>query len=190
MSLVNRIASAITLLFLAFSIAVQGQTDGTDKLTSANWREHPKIEAVREIVRTVNEGWEKREFKTTSRNLEGCGDTFTQFRRLTVDSKGIVRRYEMQFTAEDSGGTEQYYFDDAGQLRFVLIEGSAGNGSRLRHRIYFDENGKRLWEEHSVKGGPGHYWPQKWPDDQLHKTDAAKAFARTGGCTEVKRTSK
>jgi len=127
MSLLNRIASAITLLFLAFSIAIRGQTDDT-KLTKANWRAHPKIEAVREIVRTVNEGWEKREFKTTSRNLEVCGDTFTEFRRLTVDTKGIVRRYEMQYTAEDSGGTEQYYYDHGGQLRFVLIEGSAGNG--------------------------------------------------------------
>ena len=66
MSLLNRIASAITLLFLAFSIAIRGQTDDT-KLTKANWRAHPKIEAVREIVRTVNEGWEKQ----NSRLLQG-----------------------------------------------------------------------------------------------------------------------
>lgn len=179
-------ALTAALCFLAISTEVQALPQNPEKITSANWRKHPEIEAVRAIVRTVNESWEKREFKTSERNLENCEDTFTQFRRLTVDSRDVVRRYEFRYTSEDEGRTDQYYYDENGRLRFVIIEASAGNGSRLRHRIYFDDKGRRLWEEHHVTGGPGHFWPRKWPDSELHKTDAVRAFAKTDGCKEIK----
>src|SRR6266545_507172 len=156
-------------------------------VTKANWRQHPKIKAVRAIVSSVNAGWKKGAFKTSERSFEKCGDIFTEFRRLTVDSKGVVRRYEFAYTAEDEGRSDHYYYDDSGRLRFVFILGSSGNG-KYEHRIYFDEKGKRLWED--VKGA-GHFWPGVWPDEELHKTDAAKDFADSSRCArEIKPKSK
>ncbi len=190
LSVTTRLALSIVAALFTVSIEAHSPLQKPEKITRANWRTHPRIEEVRAIVRSVNEGWANREFKTSERRFENCEDTFAQFRRLTVDRQGVVRRYEYEYAAEDEGRTDQYYYDEAGRLRFVLITAGAANGSRLRHRIYFDEKGKRLWEEHRVTGGLGHFWPETWPNDQLHRTDAAKAFAKTDGCKEVNPRSK
>jgi len=175
------------LLILAIglvSVQAQALRDGSQANTPANKREPSEVEAVRTIVKEVNEGWANRQFKTSARRFEGCGEAFTEFRRLTVDANGVVRRYELGYTAEDEGRTDQYYYDESGRLRFVLIFGSAGNGSSLRHRIYFDQTGNRLREQHHVTSGSGHFWPSRWPDKELHKTGAAKDFADQSRCSK------
>lgn len=161
----------------------------TARITRAKWRQHPKIKAAQAIVSSVNAAWKRGAFKTSQRSFEKCGDAFTEFRRMTVDSKGVVRRYEFAYTAEDDSRTDEYYYDESGRLRFVRISGwNASAGSNADRKIYFDENGKRLWEDQK---GIGHFWPWPWPDKDLHKSDAAKDFADKSRCArEVKPKSK
>ena len=110
-----------------------------------------------------------------------------------MDSKGVVRRYEKQGGSDDSALTWQHYYDKAARLRFVLITGGATNGAQLEHRIYFDESGKRIWEEHKYLKGPEYFFPEVWPEEQkpgqappIQKSDPATAFRAKSPCPEIK----
>lgn len=164
-----------------------------DRITSANWQQHPKIKAVRTVVESVNAGLRKGAFKISVRKFEECEPYEDSLRKMAVDSKGVVRRYEKQAGSEDSGLTWEHYYDEAGRLRFVFISGGASNGAQLEHRVYFDESGKRIWEEQKYVKGPEYFFPKVWPDDQnrkrdevppIQKSDPAKAFAAKSSCPE------
>jgi|GEM_PF-899655 len=159
-------------------------------ITSANWQQHPKIKAVRIVVESVNAAKTKGALKNSVRKFEYCEPYEDTLRRMAVDSKGIVRWYQKQAGSEDSSLTWEHYYDEAGRVRFVFISGGAVNGAKLEHRIYFDEGGTRIWEEHKYVKGPGYTFPEVWPDEQLQKSDPAKAFAATSPCTQQKVRSK
>jgi len=194
-------AYSIVLVLLILSpansrsrVAGNAFAQDSDPITAKNWQQHPKIQAVRGIVASVDAGLKKRAFKVSVRKFEYCGESYEDtLRKMAVDSKGIVRRYENQAGSEDSGLTWQHYYDEAGRLRFVFITGGAANGAQLEHRIYFDETGKRIWEEHKYVKGPGYYWPEVWPEEKndearpIQKKEPAKAFAATSPCPEVKK---
>jgi len=171
---------------------VEGNTlaQDTDAITSANWQQHPKIKAVRSIVESINAGEKRGALKISVRKFEYCESYEDTLRKIAVDSQGIVRRYENEAGSDDSALTWQHYYDEAGRLRFVFISGGAANGSQLQHRIYFDESGKRIWEEHKYVKGPGYYFPEVWPEEKndrarpIQKSDPAKAFAATSPCPE------
>jgi len=197
------------LVILAFSVlsallilqptnstcAVGANTFAQDNytVTSQNWQQHPKIKAVRSVVESINAGLRKKSFKISVRKFEYCESYEDTFRKMAVDSKGVVRRYENEAGSDDSALTWEHYYDEAGRLRFVFITGGAANGSQLEHRIYFDETGKRIWEEHKYVKGPGYTFPEVWPEEKndqarpIQKFDAAKAFAATSPCPEVKK---
>jgi hypothetical protein len=164
-----------------------------DTVTSQNWHQHPKIKAVRSVVESINAGLKRGALKISVRKFEYCESYEDTLRKMAVDSKGIVRRYENQAGSEDSALTWQHYYDEAGQLRFVFITGGAANGAQLEHRIYFDETGKRIWEEQKYVKGPKYYWPEVWPEEKndqarpIQKNEPAKAFAATSPCPEVKK---
>ena len=157
-----------------------------DAITSANWQNHPKISAVRRIVESINAGLKSGAFKISIRRFEYCEPYQDTLRKLAVDSKRVTRLYEKEAGSDDSSLTWRHYYDDAGRLRFVFISGGAVNGSRLEHRIYFDEGGKRIWEEHKYVKGPGYTFPEVWPDDELQKSDARTAFSAKSTCREKK----
>ena len=165
---------------------------GTQPITKANWQQHPKIEAVRSIVESVNAGLKRGAFNISVRKFEYCESYEDTLRKIVVDSKGIVRRYENEAGSDDSALRWQHYYDQSGRLRFVFISGGAVNGSQLEHRVYFDENGNRVWEEHKYLKGPGYTFPEVWPEEKndrarpIQKSDPAKAFAATSPCPEIK----
>lgn len=164
-----------------------------EKVTAANWQRHPKIIQVRAIVDSINAGIRKGAFKISQREFEYCEPYEDAMRKMAVDSKGVVRRYENQAGSDDSALTWQHYYDQLGRLRFVFISGGAANGAQLEHRIYFDESGKRLWEEHKYVKGPEYTFPEVWPEEQndrarpIQKSEPAKAFAAKSPCEEKKR---
>jgi hypothetical protein len=162
----------------------------TDEITKANWQQHPKIKAIRAIVQSVNAGISRKTFTVKKRAFEYCGPDEDTARTLATDSKGVVRFYENEGGSEDSALKWEHYYDEGGRLRFVFITGGAVNGSKLEHRIYFDETGKRIWEEQVYKKGPGYTFPEVWPDEQLQLTDAAAKFAAKSQCPETKGASK
>jgi hypothetical protein len=155
-------------------------------ITQANWQQHPKIKTVRTIVDAVNAGLSKRAFKISARKFEYCEPYEDTLRQVAVDAKGIVRMYEKQAGSDDSSLTWKHYYDELGRLRFVFISGGATNGAELEHRIYFDENGKRIWEDHKYVKGPGYTFPEVWPDDQLQTTKPAGAFAARSPCPALR----
>jgi hypothetical protein len=156
-----------------------------EEITKANWQQHPKIKAVRAVVESVKAGLNRGSFKVSKRQFEYCEPYQDTKRTMATDVKGRVRRYERQGGSDDSSLTTEHYYDESGRLRFVLIQGGAVNGSKLEHRIYFDESGKRIWEEHKYVAGPGYTFPEVWPDEQLQIADPAKAFAAKSPCPEI-----
>jgi hypothetical protein len=157
-----------------------------DEITKANWQQHPKIKAIRAIVQSVKTGMSGKRLITKKRTFEYCEPGEDTVRMIATDSSGRARFYQNEGGSEDSSLKLEHYYDDAGRLRFVFITGGAVNGSELEHRIYFDETGKRIWEEHAYKKGPGYTFPEVWPDDQLQLTDAGGKFSSTSPCPEAK----
>ena len=179
---------AVTILSGSFGARAMQE----EKITASNWQRHPKILQVRAIVNSVDASIKKGSFKISKREFEYCESYEDTLRKMAVDSKGVVRRYENEAGSDDSALTWRHYYDQLGHLRFVFITGGAANGAQLEHRIYFDESGKRLWEEHKFVKGPGYTWPEVWPEEQndearpIQKSEPAKAFAAKSPCEEKK----
>jgi hypothetical protein len=160
------------------------------EVTKANWQQHPKIKAIRAIVQSVKTGMSRKSFTVRKRVFEYCEPYEDTGRMIATDSRGRTRFYQNAGGSDDSALKWEYYYDEAERLRFVFITGGAVNGSRLEHRIYFDEAGKRIWEEHIYKKGPGYTFPDVWPDDQLQIADAAVKFASKSICPETKQSAR
>jgi hypothetical protein len=150
-----------------------------------NWQADSQLENIRKIVATINAGLKRHAFKLSQRKFEYCEPYEDTLRRIAVDDKGIARSYVKEGGSDDSALKWEHYFDAAGRLRFVLITGGAVNGSELEHRIYFDADSHRIREEQKYVKGPGYTFPEEWPDEQLQRTDARKAFAARSPCPEI-----
>ncbi len=159
-----------------------GAQDGGE-VTKENWREHPKVVEVRNIYQAVNGGRKKLVMK--KRTFEYCEPYADTVRIVGTDARGRVRFYQREGGSDDSALTFEHYYDEAGRLRFVLITGGAVNGSKVEHRIYFDAEGKRIWEIRSFTD-PGYTWPEVWPDEELQQSDPAAKFASGSPCPEIK----
>lgn len=157
-----------------------------EPVTEANWRQHPQIRAIRDMVSSVDAGLKKGIFKTSERRFDYCEEGYDSRRRISTDAKGVVRRYETQGGTEDHLLTYQHYYDQSGRLRFVYISGGAANGTRIQHRIYFDETGKRIWEAHKLVEGPGYPGFSTFPDEELQMSEPGKAFTEASPCPELK----
>jgi hypothetical protein len=123
-------------------------------------------------------------FSVKRRAFEYCQPYEDTARMIAADSKGMVRFYQNEGGSDDSSLKWEHYYDEQGRLRFVFITGGAVNGSQLEHRIYFDETGKRIWEDQTYKKGPGYTFPEVWPDEQLQIRDAAAKFDAKSPCIE------
>ena len=181
-------ASAILRTASAFAITPPNpllQENGGE-ITKANWQQHPKIKAIRAIVQSVKTGMARKTLTTKKRTFEYCEPGEDTVRMIATDSSGRARFYQNEGGSEDSALKLEQYYDEAGRLRFVFITGGAVNGSEFEHRIYFDETGKRIWEEQTLKKGPGYTWPEVWPDDELQISDAGGKFTSKSPCPEVK----
>ena len=182
-------ASPFLLSFVLMAVAFLQPAPpaaSSQEMTRENWQQHPQIKAVRAIVEAVEGDLKKGLYKLSKREFEYCEPYQDTVRLMATDASGRVRRFEKQAGSEDSSLTWKHYYDEGGHLRFVFITGGATNGSELEHRIYFDETGKRIWEEHKYVKGPGYTFPEVWPDEELQKTEPAKAFAAASPCPEIK----
>jgi hypothetical protein len=190
-----KIKTAVLILFVATASCISFTATALqeDPITASNWQRHPKINQVRAIVGSVDADIRKGSFKISKREFEYCEPYEDTLRKIAVDSRGVVRRYENQAGSDDSALTWRHYYDQLGRLRFVFITGGAVNGAQLEHRIYFDEKGKRLWEDHKYAKGPEYTFPEVWPEEPsdtarpIQKFEPAKAFAAKSPCEAKKR---
>jgi hypothetical protein len=167
------------------STRVSSKQETGGEITKANRQQHPKIKAIRAIVQAVKTGMTRKSFTTRKRTFEYCEPGEDTLRILAIDSRSRARFYKTEGGSEDSSLKFEHYYDERGRLRFVFITGGAVNGSQMEHRIYFDETGKRIWEEQTLKKGPGYTWPEVWPDDQLQINDPAAKFTSHSQCPEI-----
>jgi hypothetical protein len=166
------------------------ETGAQGEVTKSNWQQHPRVKASRAVYQSVRTGLNTKAFTIRTRRFEYCEPYEDSSRTIATDALTRVRYYEKQAGSDDSALKWEHYYDEAGRLRFVFITGGAANGSELEHRIYFDEDGKRVWEEQKYVKGAGYTFPTIWPEDQLHLSNAAAAFSATSRCPEIKRKSK
>jgi hypothetical protein len=173
-------------LYAIESPRVSAKQETGGEITKANWQQHPKIKAIRSIVQSVKTGITSKKLTSKKRTFEYCEPYADTVRLVATDSSGRPRFYQAEGGSEDSSLKFEHYYDERGRLRFVFITGGAVNGSELEHRIYFDETGKRIWEEQTFKKGPGYTWPEVWPEDQLQISDPGAKFTATSQCPEIK----
>lgn len=157
------------------------------EITEATWLNHPKIQAIRRIVKTTQSGLKRNIFKTSERKFESCQDQFFTLRRIARDSKGVAAWYEDYSEGQDASWDFHYYYDRNGRLRFVFASARSANGTREQLRIYFDETGKRLWQTDKLLNGPGcpGCFSAYTDSDEALAFDPAKAFANDEGCKEM-----
>ncbi len=170
-----------SVVFFAGGGVAAAQDGG--EVTKENWRQHPKIKEVRAIYQAVNAG--RKRLRMQKRSFEYCEPGEDTLRVIGTDAQGRVRFYQREGGSDDSSLKFEHYYDEAGRLRFVFITGGAVSGSKLEQRIYFDADGKRLWEEQQATA-PGYTWPEAWPEDQLQISDPAAKFSSGSPCPEIK----
>jgi hypothetical protein len=171
------------LLFLSLNAA-----QSADGINDQNWQSNPKIIAIRKMVNSANAEVRNGAFKTKHRI---CDKGWFSRLRIARDSKGNVRWYQHYQEGEDSSWDNNFYYDDAGRLRFVLMTSYAINGTREQHRAYFDEGGRLLYHGRHLLKGTGYFGPSVEDLQELVHMDPQKDFAEAAqGCKEVKRTRK
>ena len=159
-----------------------------DELNDKNWQNHPKIVAIRKIVNSVKSEVRNGVYKTEHRI---CDEGWFSRLRITRDAKGTVRWYQHYQEGEDSSWDDNYYYDDGGRLRFVLMTSYAINGTREQHRAYFDESGHLIYHGRRLLKGPGYFGPPVEDLKELVHMDAKKDFAEAKqGRREVRSSAK
>jgi hypothetical protein len=166
---------ARVLLLLALLTAHAAWADDSAPINKKNWLKHPLIVAVREVY-AENEKLQREHKLKTEKKDYGCeserlGDTRTALR----DEAGRIRKYIAAMGSSDSMYTVEHHYDAQKRLRFLFVMAGAVNDSLLELRIYFDESGKRIWEDRKLVKGPGWSFVNPWPEDLIVR-DAEKTF--------------
>jgi hypothetical protein len=158
------------------------KSKATGKITNKNWYNHPDIIAVRKIFEAAQK--QEKSAKTKTREFdEDCAFYEGDLRRsITIDDKAHPLIYVRERGSDDSAVKLTHYYDQDNRLRFVMITGGAANGSKLEHRIYFNEKGERIFEKHQYVKGPGYTFPEVWPASELIMTEPQKAFEQAQKC--------
>ena len=168
------------------SLDVTAQSE--DEINDKNWQKHPTIIAIRRIVNSANAEVRSGAFKTEHRI---CEEGWFSRLRIARDSKGTIRWYQHYQEGEDSSWDDNFYYDDAGRLRFVLMTSYAANGTREQHRAYFDESGRLIYHGRRLLKGAGYFGPPVEDLKELVKMDPKKDFGEEAqGCKEVKPSAK
>jgi predicted SPOUT superfamily RNA methylase MTH1 len=169
---------------LSTMVVISATAQSQDEINDKNWQNHPQIIAIRRIVNSTNAEIKRGAFKTEHRI---CEEGWFSRLRIARDSKATVRWYQHYQEGEDSSWDNNYYYDDAGRLRFVLMTSYAANGTREQHRAYFDESGRLIYHGRRLLKGAGYFGPQVEELKELVHMDPKTDFAEEAkGCKEVK----
>jgi hypothetical protein len=137
----------------------------------------PAIAAIRRVYRSVEHDIATGRMKPEQRSIDDCSPLGEQ-RTIYSDTAGTVRKYVVEAGSEDSALIIRIYYDSHRRKRFAFITGGNVNGSLLEHRVYLDESGARIREDHTYTRGPGYTFPSIWPAEDL-AADPRRAYRRT-----------
>lgn len=123
------------------------------EITKENWISHPKIKEIRKIFQTINDS---NLIKIKSKKCEFDGGVRSFTATLYIDSDYRIRKYIFKGGSDDSVINNEYYYSVTGKNRFTFRRLGAINGTRLEQRIYFSEEGQKLYEDYRLLAGPGY----------------------------------
>jgi hypothetical protein len=154
---------------------------GSAPITSENWSTHPAVQASNRIVAEVTELEKSAKLELAERTgHESCenyeGD---MLRTIWRDAKGRARKLRIDAGSGDSTATVDAYYDDETKLRFVSVKASATNDTVYEYRIYFGQDGERLWEHRALSHGPGYTFPTPWPPEFTPRDPEARFGSST-----------
>ena len=138
--------------------------------------DHPDVVAVRTIYRAVEKDIAAKRLRKEERHLEECAGGLGEARTIYSGAGGAIRKSVWQGGSSDSALTLRHYYDGQGRLRFVFVTGGAVNGTLLEHRIWLDEEGRRIRETRRLQGGPGWTFPQFTDEEGWLIRDARRAL--------------
>ena len=161
--------AAVTLALAGVaSAALQPPADASPPVTASNWRGHPKITVIRNLVKGNQLAMATKRWRPEA--ARRCRNEARPFAAETIAVRDEQRRIRTYVTSEawnDSAYRIEHHYDEAGRLRFALARSSAVNGAFVEYRLFLDERGKELWRDVRARGSYGFQRPPAFPDDAL-----------------------
>jgi len=169
-------------------------TQAQEKITLQNWMHHPEIRKIRKIVEETKAGVKDGRItvkrRVFDRHSKQCTDPYPEIsNELGLDKQGNVRFLIMtKMLTMEVRGTREYYYDEAGQLRFILLVFGEYEGPD-KDRVYFNEKGDVLI---AVKETDGNFLARKYSkstaiaDRAFTPQEAEQIFLADTSCPEIK----
>jgi hypothetical protein len=167
----------LPILFYAAS-AGAGDQIGIDE---RNWMNHPEIASIRHMCEKIENQIKADRLSVKKNKFEYCAPHEDTKRIIYFNSRGAVYKYIKAGGSEDSARKASFYYDGEGKLKFAFITGGAVNGTRFERRIYFNDRGRRIWENHRIVKGPGYTYPGVWPESDTEH-DPGQGFNSAPKC--------
>ena len=145
--------------------AILVQSANSQVITETNWLNHPQIVEIRAFVSTVDQQITRKELAVLEKSVPG--DHLCNDRTLASDSQGRPIRLTLSCGSDDSVLFSTFYYDPFGVLRFAFFKGNAVVGSSIEHRIYFDSQGRQIWQSHLIIKGSDYPFSWAWEDNRL-----------------------
>jgi hypothetical protein len=162
---------------------VTAATPASAPITLQNFLNHPKIKAVRDEVQLIDSPDFQADLEG-EKDKDGCEASF----KIFLGNHSLVVKV---IEASGEGNTDEeiqayYRFRDdltGSTLRFILKTDKPHGGIVTESRVYFDEQGNKIFQVVRNQGGPDHL-PQGnevfQPEPLLVNPD--KLFDPAGGC--------
>jgi len=170
----------VLILAAALGAGPAAPTPPDAPIPRKNWTAHPRIAAIRALVQQSEDAVKAGKYKHQERDcdLEGAGKETESIDR---DAAGVIRKYVHEVGSGDSLYRAEAYYDERGRLRFVFARrGAAATNSTGEFRIYFGEDGNKLWTDRRDQG-PGYTWVEDFPERWLEK-DPERAWKNPPPC--------
>jgi hypothetical protein len=166
--------------FLLILLAASAPSKKSGAINDKNWQSSPKVVAARKVGDQVMAAAKAGELTHDDRQWQDCTEDDAE-RHLFRDKSGTVRLFQRAQEDEHATSQWQYFYDPKGTLRFVFLTGAAKDGTKLDARFFFDESGKKIWENQLTTGGQ-YQWT--WADREAAITDPAAAYAKKSICLD------
>ncbi len=154
-------------IMLFFFLQASILFSAAEQITEKNWRNHPSIVEVRNIFTEIEDNLKNGKIKKQNEiNRENeNGNTRNIF--FFTDKEENIRKCIVETGSDDSAYVISHYYDNDLTLRFVFVQAGAVNGASAEYRIYFDKDGKRIWNNMQYKSKENYSFPSEWPDAQI-----------------------
>jgi len=136
-----------------------------NELNINNWINSIAIREIRDIYNNIESEIRSEILIKSRKELTPVENHGLYVKTIYQDHEGKVRKYIEAAGSDDSALNIEYYYDLSNRMRFIFITGGAVNGTYIEHRVYFDNNGNKIWEIQKMEG-EGYAFYEEWPEDK------------------------